>query len=582
MKILGITDGIHGGAALICDGKIAGAVNEERISQKKLAIGFPGESIHEMLRLSRVLPRELDGIAVASQYSYFVPKSREWEGWLQARRGMFQEVFMHLSSFFTGVIGNSRAMERAYYFLKSLKTRGRPKAIRRILAEQYRIKEKTRHYNHHYCHACSAYYTSGLDKAGVFSIDGGGDGASAQVYLGSKGRLSLEDEISAFNSVGNYYAYVTHLCGFKAQRHEGKITGLAAYGKTCYQELLRSFITFENNTIRNTGGVYYYSAIRKLKKALPPDFKREDLAASMQEVLEEIVTKYVRFWVRKLGVKDLALAGGIFANVKLNQRIKDIPEVRSIYVFPEMGDGGLAVGAAYALLAESLSGREAESFSYKPVNCFFGTEYSEDEIAAAVKSSGCAFHLCKNIEKEVALLLAEGKVVARFQGAMEYGPRALGNRSIMYQPTDKSVNDWLNRRLSRTEFMPFAPVVMEEHAEKCFEGLNGADHAARFMTATFDCTPWMAKECPAVVHIDGTARPQIISRDENGGYYRILDEYRKLTGLPCLVNTSFNMHEKPIVRSPEDAITTFKQGGLDALAIGRYLVDPGKALGTDP
>ena len=155
---------------------------------------------------------------------------------------------------------------------------------------------------------------------------------------------------------------------------------------------------------------------------------------------------------------------------------------------------------------------------------------------------------------------------------MEYGPRALGNRSILYQPTDPSVNDWLNKRLVRTEFMPFAPVTMVEYADQCYEGLNGARYPAHFMTITFDCTPWMKKHCPAVVHVDGTARPQLIDRAANPGYYGVLEEYHKLTGLPCLINTSFNMHEEPIVCTPADAIRAFVDGHLDHLAMGKFLL----------
>jgi carbamoyltransferase len=155
---------------------------------------------------------------------------------------------------------------------------------------------------------------------------------------------------------------------------------------------------------------------------------------------------------------------------------------------------------------------------------------------------------------------------------MEYGPRALGNRSILYQPTDSTVNDWLNKRLKRTEFMPFAPVTLDEFADQCYKNLDGARYAAKFMTITFGCTPWMKQRCPAVVHVDGTARPQLINQRTNPSYYRILQEYHKLTGLPSLINTSFNLHEEPIVCSPEDAIRAFRDGHLDYLAMGNYLL----------
>ncbi len=175
------------------------------------------------------------------------------------------------------------------------------------------------------------------------------------------------------------------------------------------------------------------------------------------------------------------------------------------------------------------------------------------------------------MEPEIARLLADGAVVARFNGRMEYGPRALGNRTILYQATDPSVNYWMNDALKRTEFMPFAPIVMAEHADKCFLNVDGAENTARFMTITFDCTDWMAKTFLGVVHVDNTARPQLVSEKDNPSMYRILAEYHKLTGYPVLINTSFNMHEEPIVCTPCDAVRAFKLGHLDYLAIGNYI-----------
>jgi carbamoyltransferase len=234
-----------------------------------------------------------------------------------------------------------------------------------------------------------------------------------------------------------------------------------------------------------------------------------------------------------------------------------------MYVFPHMGDGGLALGATLAYLKPS-------PFRFK--NLYFGPEYSNAEIKKELERNNLKYTFYKDMETEIAKLLAKGKVVARFKGAMEFGPRALGNRSILYQPTDVSVNDWLNTKLKRTEFMPFAPTVLEEHAEKCFKNMKGAEYTAKFMTITFDCTNWMKKNCPGVVHVDGTARPQILSKKDNLPFYKIIDNYRKLTGIPCVINTSFNMHEEPIVCSPHDAIRAFKDSRLNFLALENFLV----------
>lgn len=376
----------------------------------------------------------------------------------------------------------------------------------------------------------------------------------------------------AFDSIGNYYAYITHLCGFKAQKHEGKITGLAAFGEPVYADLLKRFITYRDGRFINIGQVFYWAAVKALEAALPNPYRREDLASSMQQVLEDVVGAYIRHWVGRSQCGNVALAGGVFANVKLNQCIHELDNVHSVFVHPGMGDEGLAVGAALALSAALLP---APLKSMPLDHVYWGAGYGEQAIQNAVAKSGLPVQYAPDIAHRVAALLADGAVVARFDGRTEYGPRALGNRSILSQATDPAVNAWLNQRLHRTEFMPFAPVTLHEWADQCYDNLDGARDPARFMTMTFNCTPWMQKTCPAVTHVDGTARPQIVEAQHNPGYYAIVDEYRKLTGLPSLINTSFNLHEEPMVCSPDDAIRAFLASELDALAIGNVLVRAG-------
>jgi carbamoyltransferase len=203
---------------------------------------------------------------------------------------------------------------------------------------------------------------------------------------------------------------------------------------------------------------------------------------------------------------------------------------------------------------------------------FLGPSYTDDEIQRALQLAQLPFTKHSPIEPTIASLIAGGKVVARFNGRMEYGPRALGNRSILYHAKEPEVNQWLNQRLGRTEFMPFAPATLAEHREACYLNTDGCAHAAEFMTLTFDCTEQMKRNAPAAVHVDGTARPQLVTATSNPSFYRILTEYHALTGLPSVINTSFNMHEEPIVCSPDDAIRAFLQGNLDYLAIGDCLV----------
>jgi carbamoyltransferase len=463
-------------------------------------------------------------------------------------------------------------MQKSYYRLKHHIGKARRQALPALLRRDWGFSCPVKFIDHHFAHACSAYFTAGMGEATVITMDGAGDNSSSHVYHVKDGQFRRLWNVDSFNSIGNYYGYITHICGFKAHRHEGKITGLAAYGEPIYADILKRFIAYEDGSTVNKGGVFYWAAVNGIEKALPRSYRREDLAASMQQVLEDVGCAYIRHWMEKTGCGNLALAGGVFANVKLNQRIHQLDGVRSLFIHPGMGDEGLAVGAALAVNVGFDKNVARQIGSSKLADVYFGPGSDDRELKRAAEKEKLDAEPVQEIEPRIAALLAQGFVVARFNGRMEYGPRALGNRSILYQATDPTVNDWLNRRLQRTEFMPFAPVTLEEFADQCYVNLDGARDAARFMTITFDCTDWMKKQCPAVVHVDGTARPQIIDKQANPSYHRILEEYRKLTGLPTLINTSFNMHEEPIVCTPADALRAFLEGHLDYLAMGNYLL----------
>jgi carbamoyltransferase len=318
--------------------------------------------------------------------------------------------------------------------------------------------------------------------------------------------------------------------------------------------------------------MYYYSAIRELRERLPPDSRRSDLAASIQLVFEEVGTAFVRHWLRKTGLGNLALAGGCFGNVKLNQRLHELPEVDRIFVHPAMDDGGLCVGAGFSV-QELRKQAVAPAETSRLAGVYLGPSYGDDEIREALSDADLEPRRDPSIHETVARLLSEGYVVARFHGRMEYGPRALGHRSILFQTTDPTVNDWLNERLGRTEFMPFGPATLAERADECYLNLGGAEDPARFMTITFDCTDTMKQRSPGVVHTDGTARPQLVDASTAPDLHGILEAYYRRTGIPSLVNTSFNVHEEPIVCSPRDAVRAFRLGTLDYLAIGSYLVE---------
>jgi carbamoyltransferase len=253
------------------------------------------------------------------------------------------------------------------------------------------------------------------------------------------------------------------------------------------------------------------------------------------------------------------------ANVKLNQRIHECLGVKNVFVYPNMGDGGCGTGAAFVACAEA--GIRPE----KVETVYLGPDYADYEIEDCLKEAHVTYRRMLEPEVEIAHELSKNRIVARFNGRMEYGPRALGNRSVLYQAKEPEVNLWLNQQLGRTEFMPFAPAVLVESCDELFLNISGAERTAEFMTITFDCTEKMCMESPAAVHIDKTARPQLVTQQSNPSFHKLLTEYKKITGLSVLINTSFNMHEEPIVCSPKDAVRAFLDGRIDLLAIGNYL-----------
>jgi carbamoyltransferase len=573
MRVLGLGTEEDSGAAVVEDGRILAAINEERICRMKLAVGFPHGSIREVLRLSGTVAAELDAVLVAGVNELYIPGLEPFDGWFQYQPKGVGGRLKRAVARFSGLGRSLPFLEGAYYAALTPSYAYRRRQVRRILHDEYGLRCPVVFVDHHFCHIASTYFTSGFRDALVCSVDGGGDGKSSLIYAVRDGRFERLHATSAFNSLGNYYAYVTHMCGFRAMRHEGKITGLAAHGEPRYVEILRRFIDEENGTLVNRGGAVFHEAMRRLGAQLPVGWTREDLAASIQRHFEEVTCRYVSHWASRSGLRDVALAGGVFANVRVNEEVHRLPNVSRVFVHPGMTDCGLAVGAALAACAP---GQLPATMAHRPEplrDVYLGSEIGDSEIDGTLRQHALEpQELEQPLEDEIADLLAEGHVVARAAGRMEYGPRALGNRSILYQPTDRDVNDWLNRNLRRTEFMPFAPAILHGERQRCFEAMEGAEHAAEFMTITFRCTPWMQRKMAGVVHLDNTARPQLVREDRSPEYYRLIRAFSERTGLPGIINTSFNMHEEPIVRSADDAVRAFLDGNLDYLALGSRLI----------
>ncbi len=569
--VLGVSDSHDAGATLIVDGRIVAAVNEERLNRHKQSAGFPAQSIGAVFKLTGIDPRNVERVGLAGRVSFGEPPVNND----YSMNDGSERVSMYAAEALDALPGVRTALRSSiglagYQRVMPLFASKRLDRICRLLAD-LGVNAEMRAFDHHDAHVASAYFTSGEPECLILSNDGYGDAVCAKVSLGSRGRLTELSRNTFFNSIGLYYNYVTHFCGFPKIYHAGKTTGLAAFGNPARTiDAFREMIHWDE-----ARGIYVNDgpAFRQGLRAIHERFagmRREDVAAGMQRHLEEVVVAMARHYMRRTGQRRLALVGGIHANVRANQKVGEIDDVERVFVFPNMGDGGLSAGAAFLAWAGDGS---PVTFPPPLEHVYLGNQFGEREITEALARHSLPFERPANLARAIAEHLAHGRIVARFDGAMEYGPRALGNRSILCAATDASVNSWLNERLKRTEFMPFAPVVREPDAPEFFRNVTDATrHAAEFMTITYDATERCRKEAPAIVHVDGTARPQIIRRAINPGYFDILTEYQKLTGLSVLVNTSFNMHEEPIVCTPDDAARAYVASSLDVLAAGPFLV----------
>ncbi|MCZ6799672.1 MAG: hypothetical protein O7F12_04215, partial [Nitrospirae bacterium] len=321
MIILGIADHVNSGAAIIADGVVVAAVNEERLIRKKMVFGVPRQSIATVIRLAGIRPSQIDHVGIATINGHLINDYIEFKGWFELQRGILKQLFFSTGSKLSRFRPYIPFLESIYYRLRQPAFSHRRTMLAKILKDEFDVHCPVRFVDHHFAHACSTYFSSGFKEALVVTMDGGGDGVSSRIYDASDGTLTKLHEVSSFNSLGNYYAYITHLCGFQAGKHEGKVTGLAAHGKPRAQGLLNELITFDGGTIVNKGNLFYESALTGIAKLLPKDIDREDLSASIQCHSEDLVRQYIGYWRQKTGRSNVALAGGLFANVKINQRV---------------------------------------------------------------------------------------------------------------------------------------------------------------------------------------------------------------------------------------------------------------------
>ncbi|MFD5315838.1 carbamoyltransferase C-terminal domain-containing protein [Streptomyces sp. NPDC127098] len=555
LLVLGITNNDLAGACLVEDGEIVAAASEERFTRIKDHKTWPTRSIDFVLHEGRTSLDAMDAIAYGWHAGFdadrhlllYVDRVAE-----EVRRN--PDSFTHLRKRISDEMANDK--EKRAEFDDFVDNNG--------------LRSKATYVDHHEAHGLGAFLCSPFDEALVVSCDGRGDFQSLTVAYCTEQKTEVLQRETSIDSLGYFYGRITKLLGFRANRHEGKITGLAARGNPARAlPLMRQMIDIDDaNRIRARCGDLFQPSYDGYTTELRAEIAKHDpadVAAAAQAHIESILSTLVARHIATVPTGNVCLAGGVFANVKLNQRIFETADVRNVYVLPPMGDGGLPLQAAVVASHRRTSLRpKAPSMALGPDATISTARL--DELLGEYPTLSVR-RVDHGMEKIVVDALADSQVVGTFRGRMEFGPRALGNRSVLYRTDDVAINDWLNGRLNRTEFMPFAPITAEELAADCYVGWSSDHVSARFMTITYECHEQFSKTCPAVVHVDNTARPQIVREQDDPFLHRVLLSWYERTGQAALVNTSFNKHEEPIVGSHRDALDALRSGAIDVLLV---------------
>ena len=538
--VLGINGGVRAGyqdvaAVLLQGGNIIAAAEEERINRVKHSAGqLPILSVKEVLRIANIAIQDV--VVVAFHGS-------TWQVEIE------QVIQQHFESYFG--------------FCPSIKR-----------------------YHHHDCHAASSFFASGFEEALVITIDGSGDGVSTQVAIGRNSKLEVVEQYQRPQSLGLFYSMMTQLCGFTRDADEYKLMGLAAFGDASKVDL--------NSVLKVQNGNYHldtdylvnipvgqpspsrhemlYSkkllsqlnVPRRVSSTIDEPYKH--IAAATQQQLELALTSLVQKHVLDTGINKVCLAGGVALNCLANQKIEALDGVTELYIQPASNDAGIALGAAY-LAAVDLGETKFE----KQTHAFLGSYYEDEALEEVIQRCNISYVKSENPIAEAAGLLAENKVIAWFQGKMEFGPRALGNRSILANPAAPHIQHIINHKVKfREGFRPFGASVLEEDFHSYFEA-TCAD--APCMTKVFNVKSEYKELLAGVTHVDGTCRVQTVNSQQNKLYYDLLTAFKARTGFGVLLNTSFNLNHEPIVNTPREAIASFYASGLDTLFLGSFKIN---------
>ncbi len=559
-KILAITNHFESSAALYFNQKVY-AVSEERFTRIKNQGGMPVNSIAWLLAESGLNFGDIESFVYCSASDIYPDDDQYNEiinGIVNNKAAYDKKIILH------------RALTEAVYNSKAIDDFKNWASLNKIPTS------KIKYLDHHQAHALGVVNFYELNDSIIFTCDGKGGFTSSAVWDWSKNGLNRLNINGSHNSLGYLYGNYTIGLGYKAERHEGKLTGLAAFSDPPNGfEKLNPFKVSDGKIIgENFEGIYmpFFNRENSSKYSLNKfeetikGWSREQAAAAAQSSLETTIMAWIEQSMLENKGRNICLSGGVFANVKLNQKIREHFKNSIVYVNPAMGDMGLVLGAAD-------TGTKINS----TFGAYLGPNYDSLDIINSLDKGKYKITNISNIDELVDLSI--DKFESRmpfgfFHGSMEFGPRALCHRSIIYPAVDIKANDFLNERMNRSDFMPFAPVVLDIDAEKFFHGYSPNQITSEFMTMTYDCTNEFTDRAPAVVHVDKTARPQILKRSRDPWFYDYLYTFTRKTGQACLMNTSFNNHEEPIVCSPVDAISSLDRKNVDVVVLSKkYLIE---------
>ncbi len=574
MKILGLSCFYHDSSAcVIIDGKIIAAGAEERFSRKKHDNDFPKLAIDYCLKEAGLAINELDTIV------FYEKPIWKFERIIHQHLGHFPrsyQAFMDTSSSWINQKLN----------------------IKKILKNKLHYHGQITFLPHHLSHSASAYYLSPFQKATIVTIDGVGEWTTTTIGVGQKDKIKVDQEIKFPHSLGLLYSTLTAYLGFRVNNDEYKVMGLAAYGdpepyKDHFDKIISTHMdgsfslnmeffdyTWSQHMPSKKMAELFKHPIRKPKSKIYKYHK--NIAAALQRKLEEAVFNLLTQVHRKYKNDNLCLAGGVALNSVMNAKILKSTPFKKLYIPPDPSDAGAAMGAALYLdrNPQLIKSKEKTTKTHlkiaKSFTPYLGPDYTSFQIKQALDEAGLKYKFYKNEQKllnKVSDLLTKKKVIGWFQGRMEWGPRALGNRSILAAATSSEMQDILNAKVKKREmFRPFAPVILKKYFEEYFDADKPVPKIADYMLLVYPFTKKGKKNIPATTHVDNTGRPQSISRKDNSLYYDLIDYYRKKTGIPVIINTSFNIRGEPIVCTPEDAMRCFLGTEIDYLIIDSYVI----------